>query len=165
MIILGSERKKSAEKAPDPFSSLLALFVVVLLPMSAVSASKVDGASSQTEISSPTASSADEYRLSLKKKVSVNISKSPGGGRLTVQYAVMAICEAAGVPYQWEKSNKLANTKVRDFTKPVHVTNIEAEKVLQAVLRPIKLTFEVNEGACILLGPQKQKDAAERLGL
>lgn len=144
--------------------ALLALFVVVLLPMSAVPASKVDGASPQREISSPTASRADEYRLSLKKKVSVNISKSPGGGQLTVQYAVMAICEAAGVPYQWEKSSKLANTKIKNFTKPVHVTNIEAEKVLQTVLRPVRLTFEVNEGGLYLTRAAKTKGRGRKVG-
>ena len=143
---------------------LPALFAVILLTMSVIPSSKVNGASPQTEISSSTASRADEYRLSLKKKVSVNISKGPGGGRLTVQFAVIAICEAVGVPYQWEKSKKLANTKVRNFTKPVHVNNIEAEKVLQTVLGPVRLTFEVNEGGLYLTQAAKTKGRGRKVG-
>jgi carboxyl-terminal processing protease len=96
------------------------------------------------------AQEADEYRSSLSKRITANISKSPEGGQLTVQFAVIAICKTAGVPYQWEKSQKLSGAKSRRFVRPVNARNVVAEKAIRDVLAGVGLSFEVDEGGLYL---------------
>ncbi|NIA16745.1 MAG: hypothetical protein GWO86_00175, partial [Planctomycetes bacterium] len=81
------------------------------------------------------------FKRKLKKSVTVDVSKSPGSDRLTVQYAVIEVCKAAGVPYQWKKSAKLADTQRREYIKPISVKKITAEKVLTDILRPVGLDY------------------------
>ena len=90
------------------------------------------------------------FVAALDKDVSVDIGQSPDGERLTVQYAVMAICDAASVPYQWEKSANLADPERRRFVTPVHVSNVAAKQAISDVLSPVGLKFDVDENGLYL---------------
>ncbi len=87
----------------------------------------------------------EKYADSLEEKIDVSIDKGKNGSRLSVQYAVMAVCEKAGVPYNWDKSVKLAEPKRRNFTKPINVKNRSAKHILSSILKPVGLSYEVDE--------------------
>jgi hypothetical protein len=93
---------------------------------------------------------ADRFRELLEEAVSVDIDNSPGSDRLSVQYAVMAICEAAGVPYQWEKSAELADQQQRQYTEPVHIKDVTAKDALADILEPVGLSYSLDEAGLYL---------------
>jgi len=99
------------------------------------------------EIPQPAAVSGntDEYMKTLEKKVSVNVTNSPDGDRLTVQYAVIAVCEKAGVPYQWEKSQQLAGEATRRYVDPLEVEDKVARQALADFLAPLDLMYAVDD--------------------
>jgi len=137
-------------------AALLACATVVSTSVAAASGSM----EATEEVPKASAPEAGQYRASLEKKVTVNVSESPGGGKLTIQYAVMAVCEAAGVPYQWQKSTELAGSKCRQFTKPLHVDNVEARIVIQQILSGTGLTFGVDaNGLYLSSGPAKSAES------
>jgi hypothetical protein len=86
----------------------------------------------------------EQYKETLKTVISVDIDKSPDGNTLTVQYAVIAICEKAGVPYQWEKSKELASPECKQFIASVHIKDMPAEEAIMGILSPVGLKFEVD---------------------
>ena len=92
----------------------------------------------------------ERYLEALSNKVTVNIDQSPGGQRLTVQYAVLAVCEPAGVPYQREHSAKLADPERKRFVPPVHVENVPAQQVISGILSPVGLKFGVDDNGLYL---------------
>ncbi|HUW59953.1 MAG TPA: hypothetical protein VMZ06_03020 [Candidatus Bathyarchaeia archaeon] len=92
----------------------------------------------------------DNLKQALEKPISASAAQSPGGGRLTVQYAVMAICEAAGVPYQFEKSKRLAGDECRRFIAPLQVNGIPATQALSDLLAPLNLRYEVDDAGVYL---------------
>jgi len=103
----------------------------------------------QEQVKTPTSQISQEsknilYRDNLKRNVSLDIDKSPDNQPLTVQYAIIAICEKVGIPYQWEKSQKLASPECTKFIKTVHIKDIEVEKALMSILTPVGLKFEVD---------------------
>jgi len=89
--------------------------------------------------------------------VTVDIEQSPNNEPLTVQYAVMAICKDAGIPYQWEKSAELADPQRRNFTEPLHTEDVPLEKVLLDVLTPVGLRYDLDENGLYLYRPVNQK--------
>ncbi len=91
-----------------------------------------------------------EFAYKLNQTVSVNISHSPNNSKLSVQYAVMAIAKAAGVPYQWEKSQKLAGTKARQYIQPVNFENTPATEALIEILEAVGLSYSVDEAGIFL---------------
>jgi hypothetical protein len=93
---------------------------------------------------------ADRFRELLEEAVSVDIDHSPGSDRLSVQYAVMAICEAAGVPYQWDKSAELADQQQRQYTEPVHIKDVPAKDALADILGPFGLSYSLDEAGLYL---------------
>ena len=98
----------------------------------------------------PAPSGSRTFMDALKKEVTVNIDRSPGGERLTLQYAVQAICEAAGVPYQWQKSANLAEPERRNWVAPVHMSNTPADKAITDILAPVGLKFDVDDNGLYL---------------
>jgi len=91
--------------------------------------------------------SADEkatFDQLLSKKVTVDIDKSPDGSGLTVQYAVIAVCEAAGVPYKWEKSAQLAEPQRRKFIEPLHIKEMVASEAITDILKPPGLNYAID---------------------
>ena len=97
---------------------------------------------------SKSAAAADNFRQALEQPITVNVSRSPDGNQLTVQFAAISICKAAGdVPYQFEKSQKLAGDDCRRFVAPLQVGNIPASQALSNLLAPLNLRYEVdNQG-------------------
>ena len=57
----------------------------------------------------------------------------------------MAICEAAGVPYQFEKSKSLAGDECRRFIAPLQVNGIPATQALSDLLTPLNLRYEIDD--------------------
>jgi len=92
----------------------------------------------------------------LLNSVTVDIEKGPDNRELTVQFAVKAICEDAGVPYQFEKSGELADPQRRNFTDPVHIKDVTLEKALLDVLSPVGLRFDLDENGLFLYKSAKQ---------
>lgn len=95
-------------------------------------------------------SKTEQLAEALKKTVSVDIDRSSDGERLTVQYAVMAICEAARVPYQWDKSGTLTDPERRHFIEPVHITGVVAEQAILDILSPVGLKFGLDDNGLYL---------------
>ena len=79
----------------------------------------------------------------LSQNVTVDIDKSPDGSGLTIQYAVMAVCEAAGVPYKWDTSAKLAEPQRLSFIKPLHIKDKIARDAITDILKPVGLDYAV----------------------
>ena len=86
----------------------------------------------------------------LTKTVSVDIDQSPHGGRLTVQFAVMEVCKAAGMKYQWEKSRELADDYCRNYIQPVHIHNVTAEEALAQILSPVNGSYDCDANGLYL---------------
>jgi hypothetical protein len=95
-------------------------------------------------------SGSEGFAEALKKTVSVDIDRSPDGERLTVQFAVMAICRAADVPYQWDKSGTLADPERRQFIEPVHITGVVAEQAITDIVSPVGLKLGLDEDGLYL---------------
>jgi len=119
----------------------------------------------ETTISSLTDSpKIQQFKNLLKTKISVDADKSPDGQAITVQYAVIAICEKAGVPYQWEKSKQLASPECRQFIASVHIKDIPAEKVITDILAPVKLGFDIDNNGLYLCKPMKNGAEKQLIG-
>ena len=91
-----------------------------------------------------------DYAKKLEQPVTVNASQSPDGDRLTIQYAAIEICKAAGVPYQWKKSQKLAGEKTRRYIEPIHFENTPANQILNSILEPLGLKYAIDENGIYL---------------
>jgi hypothetical protein len=93
---------------------------------------------------------AEQHRKALDQAVTVNAAESPGGERLTVQYAAIAICKAVGVPYQWDKSSSLAGDVCRRFIPPLNVSGVPGKQALTDLLSPLGVRFEVDDSGVYL---------------
>jgi len=102
------------------------------------------------------------FHEKLRNNITVDIDNSPQNERLTVQYAVIAICEKAGIPYQWEKSAGLADPQRRNFIEPLHIKNISMEKALLDVLTPVGLRYDLDEKGLYLYRPTDVKNSADK---
>jgi prepilin-type processing-associated H-X9-DG protein len=104
------------------------------------------------------------FKRQLEGPVTVHIDNSPGNDRLSIQYAVMAICKAAGVPYQWEKSAELADQQQRQYTEPVHIKDIPAKDVLADILGPVGLSYGLDEDGLYLYKAESETKKAVKVG-
>lgn len=103
------------------------------------------------------------FNEQLVKHVTVNVDKGPTGGRLSVQYAIQAICKAANVPYQFKKSAKLADPFRRRFTAAVRIEDVMVEKALLDVLNPVGLRFDLdNNGLFLRIGGEFEKKDSKK---
>jgi hypothetical protein len=57
----------------------------------------------------------------------------------------MAICEAAGVPYQFQKSQSMAGDVCRQFVAPVSVSGTSAKQALMSLLGPLGVQYEIDD--------------------
>jgi len=131
--------------------SILALIVVVLVVIPvAVQMRKGGGNGKDGAMSEVGTSAAPSFQAPLDKIVSVDTEQSPGGGRLTVQYGVMAVCDAAGIAYQFEKSMQLSGGLNARYIDPVNVSDITAEEAIRQILAPVGLKFSVDAAGLYL---------------
>lgn len=115
----------------------LAAFALVFFPMAGVRTTQAD--------------TQGDMEARLKSTIAVSVDKSPNGDRLSVQYAVIGICEAAKIPYQWERSAKEADPERRRYIEPLHLGNVTAEKALKELLAPAGLAYRVDEKGLYLV--------------
>jgi beta-lactamase regulating signal transducer with metallopeptidase domain len=106
------------------------------------------------------------YEELLGKAVTVDVNQSPDGDRLTVQYAATAVCEAAGVPYQWDKSQRHAREKCRRYIEPVRIKDTPAGKAIAEILKPHGLAYGLDVNGLYLLEASQRSSAKpkERAG-
>ena len=102
------------------------------------------GAGRADHIQPATTPDPDPLRAALEKTVTVDIESSPEGGRLSVQYAVMEVCNAAGITYQWEKSRQLAAGYCQRFVEPVHLHNVTVEDALTQILKTVGGRYDID---------------------
>ncbi|HAL45778.1 MAG TPA: hypothetical protein DCP47_07685 [Phycisphaerales bacterium] len=95
------------------------------------------------------------FKQELEKPVTVNVQKSPDGDRLTIQYAVIAICEAAKVPYNWDKSVELADSQREKYIDPVNIENKVASQAIADLIGPVGLSYNLDEKGVYLYKPEK----------
>ena len=86
----------------------------------------------------------------LDKLVSVDIDHSPKNTKLSVQYGVIAICEAAGVGYDWDTSGKLADPERRKYIPPIHFKNKNAHEAINEIITPLGLSYGIKDGKLYL---------------
>jgi hypothetical protein len=98
-----------------------------------------------------------EFEQLLHKPVTLDISKSPDSNRLTVQYAVINVCEAAGIPYQWGKSAKLADPERRNYIEPVHIKGKFVSEAINDILNPFGLSYGLDANGLYLYRSDLQK--------
>ena len=115
------------------------------------------------EIVQPVPTTSTEwYKQLLSKKVTVDIDKSPDGNRLTVQYAVIAVCEAAGVPYKWEKSAQQAEPERREFIEPLHIKDTPASEAITDILKLFGLNYAIDSDGLFIYKNQEQVQNKEQ---
>jgi tetratricopeptide (TPR) repeat protein len=85
-----------------------------------------------------------DYKARLNIVITLEAAKSPDGDKLTVQYAIIEICNAINVPYQFKKSLALAGSKARRYIEPVKFENITANKAIDSVLKPLGLNYAID---------------------
>ena len=99
-----------------------------------------------------------EFKAKLEKSVTADAKESPTGSGLTVQYAVIAICKAAGVPYNWDKSAKLADPQRRNFINPLNLKDKVASQAILDLTSLAGLAYGVDAGGVYLYKPEEVPD-------
>lgn len=123
---------------------IVVVSILIVLPL-ATHLTKSQGDQEVETGKADSVSLSNPLRAALSKAVVVDIDRSPdGGGRPTVQYAVREVCEAAGISYQWNKSQDLAGDYCRRFIQPVHLDNVTAEEALTHILSPVDGSYDVD---------------------
>ena len=97
--------------------------------------------------------SPSRFNERLHNSVTVDIDHSPKNDRLSVQYAVIAICKDVGIPYLWEKSAKLADPEQRHYIEPLHIKGVPLKRALLDVLAPVGLRYDLDENGLYLYRP------------
>ena len=95
-----------------------------------------------------------EYKP-LHQPINVNVNENPESDTLSVQYAVIAITEAAGISYRWDKSAKLADPQRRQFVKPLNVNGKTTAQALDELLGPVGLKYDIDAEGLYLYNPEK----------
>jgi beta-lactamase regulating signal transducer with metallopeptidase domain len=95
------------------------------------------------------------FERQLEDPVTVHIDKSPDGDKLTIQYAVMAVCKVANVPYNWDKSAELADPQRREYIEPVNIKNNIASQAIADMVGPVGLLYGVDANGVYLYKPEK----------
>ena len=97
---------------------------------------------------SATAHTAFNKRITLQRPYASSYAGAPTD-KLSVQYAVIAICEQIGIAYQWDKSQANTEPLNRRWIRP-HFVDVPARQALTEILRPMGLTFETDESGLYL---------------
>ena len=93
-----------------------------------------------------------EFKAKLEQPVTVYIEHSPENDKLSLQYAVIAICKAAGVPYNWDKSANLAEPLRRKFIDPLNLKDKVASQSIIDIVSPVGLAYGIDVNGVYLLG-------------
>lgn len=101
-------------------------------------------------------SNAANFSQQLEEPVTVHVDKSPDGDRLTIQYAVIAICNAAKVPYNWDKSAELAEPQRTNYINPVNIENKVASQAIADLIGPVGLLYGVDANGIYLYNREIQ---------
>ncbi len=104
-----------------------------------------------------------KFKSQLQEPVTVQIDKSPDGDRRTIQYAVMAVCKAAGVPYNEDKSAELADPERSQYIEPVNIENNIAGQAIADMVGPLGLLYGVDENGVYLYKPEKDRQVQSNL--
>ncbi len=105
----------------------------------------------------------EDFRRQLEEPVTVHIDHSQENNRLSVQYAVMAVCKAAGVPYQWDKSTELTDTECRRYIEPVNIKDRVPSQAIADMLGPLGLLYSVDAKGVYLYKPEKAAEIQSNL--
>ena len=105
----------------------------------------------------------EDFKRQLQEPVTVHIAHSPENNRLSVQYAVMAVCKAAGVPYNWDKSAELTDTECRQYVEPVNIENNIASQAIADMVGPVGLLYDVDADGVYLYKPEKAAEIKSNL--
>ncbi len=88
------------------------------------------------------------YHKQLEKEVTVDLTRV--NIKPTIQLAAFAICKAAGVPYQSDKSAKMADPQRKLFTDRLQIKDISAKEALNSILLPAGLHYSLNNNGLYL---------------
>lgn len=80
-----------------------------------------------------------------------------------MQYAVRAVCKSAGVPYNWDKSTKLAEPQHRHYIDPVNIEDKVASQAIADMLGPVGLLYGVDANGVYLYKPEKAAEIKSNL--
>ncbi len=69
--------------------------------------------------------------------------------RISVQYAVIAVADQAGIGYDWNTSFIYTDPVCREWIAPV-IVNRPFAQALETILGPVKLTYTISKGKIIL---------------
>lgn len=69
--------------------------------------------------------------------------------KLTVQYAVIAVADQAGIRYDWDTSFRHTDPVCRQWITPV-ILNRPFAKAMEMILAPVNLTYTISHGKIIL---------------
>ncbi|MHC4737364.1 MAG: M56 family metallopeptidase [Planctomycetota bacterium] len=105
----------------------------------------------------------ESFKRQLQEPVTVHIDHSPENDKLSVQDAVMAVCKAAGVPYNWDKSAELAEPQRRRYIEPVNIENNVASQAIADMLGPVGLLYGVDADGVYLYKPEKTPEIQSHL--
>ena len=103
----------------------------------------------------------EDFKRRLEEPVTVHINHSPKNDRLSVQYAVMAVCKAAGVPYNWDKSAELADPQRRGYIEPVNIEEKIASQAIADMVGPVGLVYDVDANGVYLYKPAVQVEGKQ----
>jgi len=75
----------------------------------------------------------------------------PGAPRdkISVQYAVIAVADQAGIRYDWDTSFRHTDPVCRQWIAPV-ILNRPFAKAMEIILTPVNLTYTIANGKIIL---------------
>jgi hypothetical protein len=75
----------------------------------------------------------------------------PGAPRekISVQYAVMAVADQAGIRYDWDTSFRHTDPVCRQWVAPTILSRPFA-KAMELILTPVNLTYTISNGKIIL---------------
>jgi beta-lactamase regulating signal transducer with metallopeptidase domain len=97
----------------------------------------------------------EKFKQQLEEPVTVHVDKSPDGDRLTIQYAAMAVCKAAGVPYNWDRSAELGEPERRQYVEPVNIEDKVASQAIADMAGPVGLLYGLDADGVYLYKSEK----------
>jgi len=86
--------------------------------------------------------------VTLEAPYSDGLSDS-GSDRISVQHAVMQVLKQVGVEYNWSKSFSNTKPECQRYVRP-DIRGLPCRAALDAILAPVNLTWEVEEGQVVL---------------
>jgi tetratricopeptide (TPR) repeat protein len=105
----------------------------------------------------------EKFKSLLSRNIDIDIRNSPDGDRLTIQYAVLAVCEQIGVPYNFKKSIELTNSKCQKYISRVRMQNIVAYKAIDRIVQPHGLSCDFDDEGLFLVEKGRTRTPGENV--